>query len=174
MAHETSPELSTDSVEPSSLALDADLAAGDVGPSRPKDQTTVRVENWERLLAEAIEAARLRPFAWGTHDCPTFAFETRTALTGGDDTAALWRGRYSTARGGERVMRRLGWASLEEMGRSLLGTPRASVLLARRGNIVLADTGLGFGICVGASALGMAPEGLVTVPLTSCRFAWGV
>lgn len=133
-----------------------------------------RVESWERLLAAAIEAARSKPFVWGSHDCPTFAFETRTALTGGDDTAALWRGRYSTALGGQRVMRRLGWPSLEEMGRALLGAPRATVLLAQRGDIVLADTGLGFGICVGASAVGMAPAGLVTFPLTSCRLAWTV
>lgn len=133
-----------------------------------------RVEHWERLLAAAIEAARSKPFVWGTHDCPTFAFETRTALTVGEDVAALWRGSYSTALGGERVMRRLGWTSLEDMGRSLLGTPRSSVLLAGRGDIVLADTGLGFGICVGATAVGIAPEGLVAVPLTSCRMAWAV
>ena len=133
-----------------------------------------RVEHWERLLAAAIETARTKPFAWGTHDCPTFAFETRTALTGGEDVAALWRGRYSTALGGQRVMRRLGWTSLEEMGRTLLGDPRSAVLLAQRGDIVLADTDTGFGICVGASAVGMAPEGLVTVPLTSCRLVWAV
>jgi hypothetical protein len=59
-------------------------------------------------------------------------------LTGGEDNAGLWRGRYTTALGGARVMRRLGWASLEEMGRSLLGEPRPAVLLARRGDIVLA------------------------------------
>ena len=131
-----------------------------------------RVEHWERLLAAAIDTARAKPFVWGVHDCPTFAFEVRMILTGGEDIAALWRGRYTTALGGERVMRRLGWASLENMGRALLGEPRPSVLLAKRGDIVLADTGLGFGICTGASAVGMAPEGLVTVPLTSCRLAW--
>ena len=133
-----------------------------------------RVDQWERLLAAAIDTARARPFVWGVHDCPTFAFETRMILTGGEDIAALWRGRYTTALGGARVMRRLGWASLEEMGRSLLGEPRPSVLLAKRGDIVLADTGLGFGICTGASAVGMAPEGLVTVPLTYCRLAWPI
>ena len=133
-----------------------------------------RVESWERLLAATIDTARANPFVWGSHDCPTFAFETRTALTGGEDVADLWRGRYSTARGGERVMRRLGWTSLEEMGRALLGAPRATVLLAQRGDIVLADTGLGFGICVGATAVGMVPGGLVAVPLTSCRMAWAV
>ena len=134
----------------------------------------MRLDNWPILLAEAIETARARPFAWGVHDCPTFAFETRTRLTGGEDTAALWRGRYTTALGGQRVMRRLGWSSLEEMGHDLLGSPRRGVLFAQRGDIVLADTGLGFGICTGATAVGMAPEGLVTVPLPSCRLAWPV
>ena len=133
-----------------------------------------RVDHWERLLASAIDTACVRPFVWGVHDCPTFAFETRMILTGGEDIAALWRGRYTTALGGERVMRRLGWASLEEMGCALLGEPRQAVLLAGRGDIVLAETGLGFGICNGATAVGMAPEGLVTVPLTSCRLAWPI
>ncbi|MBO6886226.1 MAG: hypothetical protein JJ869_22005 [Marivita sp.] len=131
-----------------------------------------RVEHWERLLAAAIDTARAKPFVWGVHDCPTFAFETRMILTGGEDIAAIWRGRYTTALGGARVMRRLGWASLEDMGGALLGEPKQSVLLAQRGDIVLSDTGLGFGICTGASAVGMAPEGLVTVPLTACRRAW--
>jgi len=133
-----------------------------------------RVEHWERLLAAAIDTARAKPFVWGVHDCPTFAFEVRMILTGGEDVAALWRGRYTTALGGARVMRRLGWASLEDMGRALLGEPRPAVLLARRGDIVLAETGLGFGTCTGASAVGMAPEGLVIVPLTSCRLAWPI
>ena len=39
---------------------------------------------------------------------------------------------------------------------------------------VLADTGLGFGVCNGATAVGMAPEGFVTVPLTSCQLAWPI
>lgn len=133
-----------------------------------------RVDHWERLLAAAIDTARAKPFVWGVHDCPTFAFEVRMILTGGEDIAALWRGRYTTALGGARVMRRLGWASLEEMGCALLGEPRPAVLLAGRGDIVLADSGLGFGICTGASTVGMAPAGLVTVPLTSCQLAWPI
>ena len=133
-----------------------------------------RLSNWPNLLAAAIDTARAKPFVWSVHDCPTFAFETRMILTGSEDVASLWRGRYTTALGGARVMRRLGWASLEEMGRALLGEPRPAVLLAGRGDIVLADTDLGFGICTGASAVGMAPEGLVTVQLTSCRLAWPI
>ena len=134
----------------------------------------MKVYGWEHLLAAETDTARAKTFIWGVHDCPTFAFETRMILTGSEDVAALWRGRYTTALGGARVMRRLGWASLEEMGRSLLGEPRPAVLLAQRGDLVLADTGLGFGICMGASAVGVAPEGLVTVPLTACKLAWTI
>jgi hypothetical protein len=133
-----------------------------------------RVEHWERLLASVIDTARERPFIWGLHDCPTFAFETRMILTGGEDIAGLWRGRYTTHLGGLRVMRRLGWASPEGMGRALLGEPRATPLLAQRGDIVLTDTGLGFGVVIGATAVGLAPVGLTFASLTSCRLAWPI
>jgi len=133
-----------------------------------------RVDHWERLLATAIDTARVRPFVWGLHDCPTFAFETRTLLTAGEDVAALWRGKYSTHLGGLRVMRRLGWSSLEAMGHALLGAPRDIVLQAQRGDIVLADSGLGFGVVIGATAVGLAPEGLTFAALRSCRLAWPV
>ena len=134
----------------------------------------MKVDQWEHLLAEAIDTARAKPFVWAVHDCPTFAFETRMILTGGEDIAALWRGRYTTALVWQRVMRRLGRVSLDDMGCAILGAPRPSVLLAQRGDIVLADTGLGFGICTGRAAVGMVPEGLVSVPLTACRLAWSV
>ena len=135
---------------------------------------TTRRPGWERILAEAIEAARDRSFRWGRHDCATFAFDLRRAIAGGHDVAALWRGRYTTARGAVRVMRRLGWTSLEAAGRDLLGEPLASVHLAQRGDLVLADSGLGFGVCLGARAAGIAPEGLVLVPISACALAWRV
>jgi hypothetical protein len=135
---------------------------------------TGRIPGWERHLAEAIEAARDRPFRWGRHDCATFAFDLRREIAGGHDVAALWRGRYTTARGALRVMRRLGWSSLEAAGRDLLGEPLPSVHLAQRGDLVLADSGLGFGVCLGARAAGIAPSGLVLVSITVCALAWRV
>lgn len=135
---------------------------------------TTRLPGWERRLSEAIESARDRPFLWGRHDCATFAFDLRRAIAGGHDVAALWRGRYTTARGAVRVMRCLGWSSLEAAGRDLLGEPLASVPLAQRGDLVLADTGLGFGVCLGARVAGIALSGLVLVPITACALAWRV
>jgi hypothetical protein len=71
-------------------------------------------------------------------------------------------------------MRRLGWSSLEAAGRDLLGEPLPSVHLAQRGDLVLADSGLGFGVCLGARAAGIAPSGLVLVSITVCALAWRV
>ena len=133
-----------------------------------------RRSGWERHLAEAVSSARDRPFRWGRHDCATFAFDLRRAIAGGHDVAALWRGRYRTARGAVRVMRQLGWQSLEAAGRDLLGEPLASLHLAQRGDLVLADSGLGFGVCLGARAAGIAPSGLGLVPISACALAWRV
>ncbi len=135
---------------------------------------STRLPGWELRLAEAIEAARDRPFRWGRHDCAIWAFDLRRDITGSYDVAALWRGRYTTGRGAVRVMRRLGWPSLGAAGRDLLGEPLPSLNLAQRGDLVLANTGLGFGVCVGARAAGIAPEGLVLVPLATCALAWPI
>ena len=102
-----------------------------------------RVEHWERLLAAASDTARGRSFVWGVYDCPTFAFDVRMILTGGEDVATLWRGRYTTALGDARVMRRLGWASLEEMGHALLGELRPTVLLAQLSDVSAYRTAFG-------------------------------
>jgi len=132
----------------------------------------MKVAGWESILASAVETARGRDFVWGTHDCATWAFDLRRDLTGGDDTAALWRGRYRTVRGAARVLRRLGWVSMSEAGIALLGTPLANVRLAQRGDLVLSPDATSFGVCLGAQVAFLAPEGLTLRALTSCALAW--
>jgi hypothetical protein len=132
----------------------------------------MRVDGWERLLWQAIEDARNKPFRWGAHDCATFAFDTRLALTG-EDAAKAWRGRYRTARGAHMVLRRrLKAASHEEAATAILGAPLATIWLAQRGDIVL--RGDSFGVCVGAEAAFLSPEGLVFWPLEPADKAWRV
>ena len=134
----------------------------------------MRVAGWTSLLAARLEAAREAPFVWGQHDCATWAFDLRRDLTGGEDVAALWRGRYRTQMGAVRVLRRLGWPSLEAAGRDLLGAPLPSPMLAQRGDIVLGGEDPAFGICIGARAAFVSPEGLVLLPLDRCHLAWRV
>jgi hypothetical protein len=131
-----------------------------------------RIPHWEQVLATAIIRAQAQPFAWGAHDCATWAFDLHRDLTDGPDHAALWRGRYRTRIGCGRVLRRLGWTSLEEGGRALLGAPLAAVWCAQRGDLVLGGTPEAFGVVIGARAAFVAPEGLVRLPLSDCRLAW--
>ena len=133
-----------------------------------------RIPHWERHLASALATARSMPFDWGHHDCATWVFELRTELTGGPDTATRWRGRYSTCYGAAIIMRRLGWSSLEEMGRDLLGEPLSTPLLAQRGDILLGGEPPAFGICAGRSGAFLTPEGLTEVPLSACHLAWRI
>lgn len=134
----------------------------------------MKVTGWESILASAVETARGQDFVWGTHDCATWAFDLRRDLTCGDDTAALWRGRYRTALGATRVMRRLGWASMPEAGVALLGTPLGNVRLAQRGDLVLSPDATSFGVCLGAQVAFLAPEGLTLRALASCVLAWRI
>ena len=131
-----------------------------------------RIPHWEQLLAAAIAEARTHPFAWGSHDCATWAFDLRRDPTGGPEHAALWRGRYTTALGATRVMRKHGWLSLEEGARALLGAPLDTVLLAQRGDLVLGGDPEAFGVCLGAQAAFVGPDGLTHLPLSACRLAW--
>ncbi len=136
----------------------------------------MRLAGWEAALAAAVEDARARPFEWGVHDCATWAFDVRRALTG-QDAAAAWRGRYSTAKGALRTLRLvLGAATHAEAATAILGAPLASPRQAQRGDIVLVEMGDGdsFGVCLGAKAAFLGPQGLEFLPVAGCTHAWRV
>jgi hypothetical protein len=135
-------------------------------------RVSTRVPHWEQVLANAIQQASARPFAWGQHDCATWAFDLHRDLTDGPDHAALWRGRYRTPIGCGRVLRRLGWASFEDGGRALLGDPLEDVRLAQRGDLILGGAPEAFGVVIGAKAAFVARAGLVHLSLATCRLAW--
>ncbi len=130
----------------------------------------MRLPGWDAALVEEIDRARGLAFAWGQHDCATWAFDVRRRLTG-QDAAAAWRGRYGTAAGSVRVMRRLGWRTLPAMGCGLLGDP-IQPLCAQRGDIVICEGA--FGVCAGAVAVFVAPMGLTERPMKDASMAWRV
>ncbi|ALI57090.1 hypothetical protein IMCC12053_3143 [Celeribacter marinus] len=70
------------------------------------------------------------------------------------------------------MLRRLGWTSLEDGGRALLGDPLEDVRLAQRGDLILGGAPEAFGVVIGATAAFVAPAGLVRLPLSTCRLAW--
>lgn len=68
----------------------------------------VRRHDWRSRLSAVIEGALKRPFEWGRHDCGLFAADAVMSMTG-TDHAAAWRGRYRTAIGALRLLRRSGY-----------------------------------------------------------------
>ena len=130
----------------------------------------MRLPGWEAALAAAVDDARSRPFQWGAHDCATWAFDVRRALTG-QDAAQDWRGRYSTAKGAAKVLRRLGFDSLAGLSSAIMGDA-IQPLSAQRGDIVLCEAALG--VCVGSMAVFVAESGLTARPLSGAAMAWRV
>lgn len=131
-----------------------------------------RREDWPAVLASEIEKAKNIGFEWGAHDCATWAFDVRCRLTG-IDGAAAWRGRYRTALGSARTLRRLGVATIDGLARRFLGEPVAAGY-AQRGDIVLASESDALGICLGSRAAFLAPSGLTFRPMTEIRYGWRI
>jgi hypothetical protein len=136
-----------------------------VGPTGA--EPGMRPDGWEMRLALAVDAARDKAFVWGVHDCATWAFDVRAAVTGTPRPA--WS--YATEAGGLRWMARQGWKSFDAAATAILGDP-VPVLMAHRGDIVLRENA--FGVCLGAQAAFVAPIGLTFIPLRDCGMAWRV
>jgi hypothetical protein len=129
----------------------------------------MRKPGWDVILAEQIDAARTKPFAYGSHDCLTWAFDVRAALTGIDDTGP-WKGRYTSELGAARVMKRHG-VTLSDIGDRLLGEPLPSPLFAQRGDIAFREA---YGVVAGDQVLYPGAAGLVARPLWDVEKVWRV
>ena len=117
-----------------------------------------------RLLRYASDAAR-RPFAYGRHDCALFAAGAVAAMTG-EDPAAAWRGRYTTFRGGLRVIRKSGHT--DHIAAAAAWFAEIPPAFAQVGDlaVVPGDAGPALGVVAGAHVWVLRPDGLGTVPLT--------
>ena len=138
---------------------------------RPSDiRPIARFPDWRtRLVRYLCEVAHL-PFEDGVHDCALFFAGALEAMTG-FDVAAPYRGRYSTLRGGFRIVRRDGYRDHVAWVQSHLETK--PVALARQGDGAVVETpdGDALGIVQGAGIYVLLPSGLALVPLTAARCA---
>jgi len=114
----------------------------------------MRYADWELRLAAYLEPLRARPFAWGSHDCCTFAAGAIAAMTGVDPMPEF-RGRYHTAIGSARALRRLGRGTLAATLDAKLEAVPAP--LAHRGDVVMSSGLLGIGW--GAFLIAVGREG---------------
>lgn len=136
-----------------------------------------RRADWEDRLNALRDAVAARPFAWGSWDCARWGAAAVEAQTG-IDFYAPFAGRYRSARGSVRALRRFGSGSLEATFTSALGEPVAPAF-GGNGDIVLAvgDGEPGLRIAVvrangWADAVG--DDGLVSIPRASWLKVWKV
>lgn len=115
---------------------------------------SLRYPDWRARLTAWLHSVRHRPFAEGTHDCALFAAGAIQAMTG-TDFAAPYRGKYSTTRGGIRVLRRAGFA--DHIALAAAHLPPCALPDVCEGDVVVIESTHG-------PALGVVQGAMVYVP----------
>ncbi len=120
--------------------------------------------DWRARLGAYLATESRTPFLYGTSDCALFAAGALNAMTGSDPSAA-YRGRYTTLRGGLRILRKDGfWDHVERAAALLAEVPPPR---ARVGDIAVVETGDGpsLGVVQGEWVAVRTMTGLGFVPV---------
>jgi len=132
-----------------------------------------RKSNWPEALALFLDEKHPQPFDWETNNCAFFACDWIAILTG-EDVAAPYRSKVTSALSAARVLREAGGIEcIAECACMERGWNEVSPKLAQRGDLVSAmtDNGLALGVCIGAKAIF---AGNVTVKMGDCARAWRI
>jgi hypothetical protein len=129
-----------------------------------------RRPDWLVQLSSYVSAGSGQAFCYGHHDCALFAAGAVAAMTG-QDFAAQFRGRYTTLRGGLRILRQAGFADHVALAASFLPACHPSTVLP--GDLAVFDGAQGavLGVVQGQGAYILDPAGRVA--LRSMRHAVG-
>lgn len=135
----------------------------------------MRSETWHADLAEYIVSVGARPFAWGTHDCATFAAGAVQAMTG-EDFVKPYQGKYRSLRGGLGLLKRKGFATHADLAASLFEEIHPS--LARVGDLAAVPVDdaalIALGVTQGERIFVLRPTGIGTVDLLSATRAFRI
>ena len=128
-----------------------------------------RLPDWRSRLVAYVETVRIRPFAYGSHDCALFSAGAVQAMTG-VDLAEDYRGRYTSLKEGLKLA---GGTHLAVLQSSFEVIPTA---FAGVGDIALIGE-VGFpamGIFDGEHILVLREEGLGLMPRAAATCAYRV
>jgi len=132
-----------------------------------------RTHDWRGRLTAFLAAKARAPFVYGEHDCALFAAGAVEAMTG-VDPAAEWRGRYTTWRGGLRVLRAAGHADHVAAVAALLTEVPPAFAAAGDLAVVVGEGGPALGVVQGELIYVLRPEGLALVPFETASRAFEI
>ncbi len=129
----------------------------------------IRLPDWQLRLQALIAERLMEPFAWGAHDCCTFACDAVVAITGRDPAEGLRD--HSSAKQAALVLAQHG--GVQALGDARLG-PRVPILMAQVGDIGLLtlDDRESLAVCGGGHWLAPGLAGLVCLPLSAAVAVW--
>lgn len=133
----------------------------------------MRRDNWWSLAIEAADRHRV-PFRWGESDCVIFTADVVEAMTGHDPASAV-RGKYRSARGAAKMMKKHGYEDIQAVMERHFSEIAPS--LAGRGSVAIIMTDLGdfaSAICAGEVILAKSPDGVEALPRTRMIRAFDV
>lgn len=133
----------------------------------------MRIADWPTALAEFLKDKQHAEFKWGENDCCLFAADAIKTITQVDN-ATEFRGRYTTALGAARALKRYGAGDIKSTFTAKFGEPKGR-LGATRGDIALVNVndedivGVVFGDIYVLSDIG-----LTTLPLSRALCVWSI
>lgn len=131
----------------------------------------MRLPDWHARLIALIEARRYHPFGWGDMDCCLWVADAVQAMTGRDPASDV-RADYSTARGAQAVLLKVGGLD----GAGARCGDSIGRLFAAVGDVGIVNDGARdvLAVCTGEHWMVTTKTGLGTLPYESVRSAWRV
>lgn len=122
----------------------------------------MRTEGWRKRLSAYVNGVRTQGYEHGTLDSWLFVCDAALAMTG-TDHAAKHRGRYKSAAGGLKIIKKAKAANLADFAGQHF-TERASPVLAQIGDLMAIPVdgpfGYALGILNGERVLVVTPNGI--------------
>ncbi|CUH67963.1 hypothetical protein TG4357_03310 [Thalassovita gelatinovora] len=133
----------------------------------------MRYPDWNSRLIKYLSTAVETPFQPGIHDCALFFAGAVEAQTG-KDHAAPYRGRYTTLRGGLRVLRKDGFG--DHIALAAHHLPEIPPSFAQPGDGAVIDTpdGPALGVVQGERIYVLGIDRLHLMPRLNATRAFGV
>lgn len=119
----------------------------------------MRQDNWQIEVNALASKMQVTEFKWHDWDCGYLAHLIIDAVTGKEDTFdKIFRGKYSTAIGSARILKKNGYKDLRSYLKSLLGDP-ISASHAWRGDIAFYEGCCG--LCLGQHSLFIGSDEII-------------